>query len=367
MIPALALLVLLQVEPAKISVRVTPDPALIERSADVGGTRSVNFDFQVTNGTPAAKRLESVRVSVHDARGTLVLRRFCDGSGFSPCIATVPDRVIDPSVTTVIYNPFHTFRADLPLGALRYELVFADTVTLRQGGVAGTAHEDTLRVTVSPREYRTRTDLILPIRGRLLVFDGHDFESHHRRWPLAHPVLQHLGFRGNGGRYAYDFSIIDSAGRMFRGDGARNEDWYSWNAPVLAPGAGVVVTSVNDQLDWQVRRASLPDSVIMARPAALYGNYVVIDHGNGEFSLVAHMRQGTVRVQAGQRVMRGEAIGAVGFSGSVYTIHTHYQLQREADFRSEGLPSSFRRATRVGAPATAGRIHVNSGDILIGD
>jgi murein DD-endopeptidase MepM/ murein hydrolase activator NlpD len=198
----------------------------------------------------------------------------------------------------------------------------------------------------------------------VLVFDGHEFYAHHRRWNLAHPVVGKL-FRANSGRYAYDLSIVDLAGRMYRGDGTRNEDWYSWNAPVLAPGAGTVVAAESGEPDWEVGRTGLPDTVVLARPIALFGNYVVIDHGNGEFSLLAHLRRGSLLVRPGERVRRGQPVGRVGFSGSVYTIHSHYQLQRGAEYDAEGLPSTFLGLVRAGGrPASARRMRIDSGDVV---
>jgi len=87
------------------------------------------------------------------------------------------------------------------------------------------------------------------------------------------PSAFQLRRSGRPGRFAYDLSIVDSAGRMYRGAGSRNEDWYSWNAPVLSPGAGTVVAAESGEQDWEVGRTSLPDSIVLARPVALYGNY----------------------------------------------------------------------------------------------
>ena len=342
--------------PAALAVRLEPDTALVERDP-ASGVGYANFDFLVTHNASAGSSLElaSVVMTAHDAAGVLLLRRFCDGSGLSPCIRTVPDRTLDPGATAILYNPFHELPDHLPLRELRYVLSFADT--------AGTV-VDSVTATVPLREYATRTELILPLRGRVLVFDGHDFYAHHRRWNLAHPVVGKL-FRHNSGRYAYDLSIVDSAGRMYRGDGARNEDWYSWNAPVLAPGAGTVVAAESGEADWEVGRTSLPDSVVLARPLALFGNYVVIDHGNGEFSLLAHMQRGSLTVRKGDRVRQGQQVGRVGFSGSVYTVHTHYQLQRGPEYDADGLPSTFVRVVRVGSRAAgAGRVRIDSGDVV---
>lgn len=341
---------------AALSVRVAPGEVLVERARSDGtGDRYLNFDFLVSNGSPVEAELQAVRVSGHDASGTLLFRRFCDRSGISPCIGTVPDRTLAPGATGIIYNPFHTLPGDLPLATLSYELAY-------QVGESGA---DTLRITVTPRERRQQTALVLPLAGRSIVFDGHDFHAHHRRWNLAHPIIRAVGFDGNSGRYAYDLSLVDGAGRMYRGTGDRNSDWLSWEAPVRAPAAGTVVASANDEPDWEVGRTSLSDSTVMARPVSLFGNYVILDHGNGEFSLLAHLRQGSVPVRAGHRVRGGETIGKIGFSGSVYTIHLHYQLQRGPRYADEGIPSVFRGVRRVGAPAPgAAPVRIDSGDII---
>lgn len=86
-----------------------------------------------------------------------------------------------------------------------------------------------------------------PLEGRFLVWDGHDFYAHHRRWDFAHPAFQKLGIHNNGDRYAYDLSLVDAAGRMFKGNAEQPEDWFGFAAPVYAPGAGSVVEAVKRQ------------------------------------------------------------------------------------------------------------------------
>jgi murein DD-endopeptidase MepM/ murein hydrolase activator NlpD len=92
---------------------------------------------------------------------------------------------------------------------------------------------------------------------------------------------------------------------------------------------------------------------------------VVIDHGNGEFRRLAHMRRGSVALRKGDRVRQGDPVGRVGFSGSVYTIHTHYQLQRGPEYDADGLPSTFRHLTRIGRPGPPARtLRIDSGDVV---
>ena len=360
LIPALLVVSLLQAPAGStgLSVTVAPGTPWIEQDPSAPtSSQFLNFDFLIANGGGAPRTLAEVRLSVFDPAHQLVLRRFCDGSGISPCNATLPDRLVPAGGSVILYNPFHTLPGDLRLGELNYELVFADSAGIEV---------DTVSVAVHPSRPPATPALLVPVTGRLLVFDGHDSYSHHRRWNLAHPVIKMVGFTGNSGRYAYDLSRIDSTGAMYKGDGKLNSDWYSWEAPVRAPAAGTVVAVANDQTDWEIGRTSLPDSVIMSRPLALYGNYIIIDHGRGVFSLIAHMRLGSVTRKVGDRVTAGQQVGKVGFSGSVYTIHTHFQLQSGPEYFAEGLPSYFINASRVGAPNTGSTLlRIDSGDLVV--
>ena len=103
--------------------------------------------------------------------------------------------------------------------------------------------------------------------------------------------------------------------------------------PLYAPADGVVSESVDGISD---------NTPGVMNPSAPAGNHVVIDHGNGEFSLLAHFRSGTVVPKAGDHVKRGDLLGRCGNSGNTSEPHLHYHLQNAPHFgECEGLPAQF--------------------------
>jgi murein DD-endopeptidase MepM/ murein hydrolase activator NlpD len=55
-----------------------------------------------------------------------------------------------------------------------------------------------------------------------------------------------------------------------------------------------------------------------------YGNYVLIDHGNGYTTSFSHMKKYLVR--KGDKIQRGQLIGLVGNSGRSTGSHLHYEI-----------------------------------------
>ena len=83
---------------------------------------------------------------------------------------------------------------------------------------------------------------------------------------------------------------------------------------------------------------------------------VVIDHGNGEFSMMGHMQKGSVRVKPGEVVKQGQVLGLMGNSGDTSGPHIHYQLQAGSDWeRSDALPFSLSTCRGFHAAATSKR------------
>lgn len=319
-----------------VTIRPIPATPLIEQTKT---GQAINFDLLLENPTDAPLEITELEATVLGESDTLVTQRRLMENGDS--IATLPNRTIPARGKLVVFNPFADFDREVELQRIRYDFTFAN--------------DTSASIVVEPRAYPGKTDLILPLRGRAFVHDGHDFLSHHRRLDITGRMTTAFGITENMGRYAYDFVLLDERGKM-----------SGFGTPLVAPGAGVVVASANDREDsTETKRAELKMDEVMKDLTLIFGNYVILDHGNGEFSFLAHLKKGSVTVKAGDRVKQGQTIGAMGFSGDAIFPHLHYQLQSNATF-GEGLPSYFRDFRRLTGKSwvRVKRGHVDTGDVI---
>lgn len=71
--------------------------------------------------------------------------------------------------------------------------------------------------------------------------------------------------------------------------------------------------------------AAADGTVIIAGYSPSAGNWIVIDHGNGLTTKYMHHSQ--IFVSAGQKVTKGQHIGAVGNTGNSFGAHLHFQVE----------------------------------------
>lgn len=112
---------------------------------------------------------------------------------------------------------------------------------------------------------------------------------------------------------------------------------YAWGKPVFAPLDGTVVAYSDGNPDRE-RTGMIRDLIrlLLFRPkpgspfSAYGGNYVILKCGD-VYPLFAHLRNGSVRVRAGDTVRAGEELGEVGNSGASLQPHLHFQIMSSAD------------------------------------
>jgi murein DD-endopeptidase MepM/ murein hydrolase activator NlpD len=156
----------------------------------------------------------------------------------------------------------------------------------------------------------------LPFRGEWFVSQGHDGEHTHKGlW-----------------RHGLDFEGRTPEGKANKDHGKDLRDYVCYGLPVVAAGAGTV--------------ALIEDGIPDNRPGELntrdnWGNAVVIRHGEGLFSVSAHLQPKSLRVKVGDVVTPGMEIGRCGNSGRSSIPHLHFQIQRAKVLGSPTLAFDF--------------------------
>lgn len=185
----------------------------------------------------------------------------------------------------------------------------------------------------------------LPFEGTWMVIWGGDTEFLNYHAPV--PVQRH----------AYDL-VVWNDGATYIGDGTENGQYHAWGQQVLAPSIGTVVEVLDGLEDLAPNMISDPTRAAGIDPSMHpAGNHVIIQAEEGEYLLIAHFQQGTIKVSEGDQVRTGDVLGLVGSSGNSSEPHIHIHLQDRPDFfgsKTIGLPLAFTNYIASGEPVASG-------------
>jgi murein DD-endopeptidase MepM/ murein hydrolase activator NlpD len=237
-----------------------------------------------------------------------------------------------------------------------------DTLRVRvRGKMDGRAAEFTGSIPIKS-EFAKNT-YVFPLRGTWYVGSGASFHTGHR-WVIPE-------------EFALDIAKLGESGLSHKDDGTRFEDYYAYGVDVLAAADGRVIRTENNQPEdaSAMQRPNETQEAYFARLqkeqgerlakglTAITGNYVMIDHGNNEYSLYAHLRPGSVCVHIGDQVKAGDLIGKLGSSGNSTEPHLHFHVCDKPDpLMSAGIPMNFSNVTIQWADLPR---PIQSGDVVI--
>jgi hypothetical protein len=170
-----------------------------------------------------------------------------------------------------------------------------------------------------------------------------------------------------GERYAFDFLQVDweKTGKPFYHTsflsylllGVPLNKCYGWGQEVYAPCDGEIIKA-EDGYRERPRVHLASDLYIALKNAYTFnpgkdeiqsvaGNYVIMKcsasaHENHVYAAFAHLQMGSITVQVGQSIKKGDILGKVGHSGNSTAPHLHFQLMDSSDLSSaKGIPCAF--------------------------
>ncbi|BBH70102.1 peptidase [Actinoplanes sp. OR16] len=178
----------------------------------------------------------------------------------------------------------------------------------------------------APRSEHPPVTVAPPVRGRWVAINspGTAVPSH--------------GVRAYGQTYAVDLlqPSADAApkiGWSVRTRAARAYECFG--SPVFAMASGTVVRAADRRRDHR-SRDTWPALIWMMTVEAfarelggaawILGNHVIVQHDDGTHAAYAHLRRGSARVTAGDRVTAGQQLAEVGNTGNTSEPHLHVQL-----------------------------------------
>lgn len=308
--------------------KISIEPKPVNIYAEQGENKQfVNFDFLVTNNSTDTLRLSKVSVSIYDKKNHLIHSRFLDNNGTAPSINTIPNREFIGLETKLIFNPFTEFNLAIPLTKMEFELIFSNN----------REEEFIVKTVISPQKYEQMEKYAFPLNGKILVYDGHDFYAHHRRFDYEFAPIKQLGISANFMRYAYDFVMLDDAYNQFKGSSDKAENYFGFGKTVYAIADGKVIYASNKHKDdktFDIREIS-------NNPLELYGNCIAIQHKNNEISIYGHLKQNSLKIKVGDNVKAKQEIASIGVSGSSFFPHLHFEMRNSIKNSGDGFPSYF--------------------------
>lgn len=149
---------------------------------------------------------------------------------------------------------------------------------------------------------QTSVHFILPFWGSWKVSQGHSGKHTHK----------------DDWRHAWDFVMVDSKGNQAKEGAIKPQDYYNYGKPVIAPASGIIEEVVEGIPENELGKMNLSNN---------WGNTIVIRHEDRVFSKLSHLKSGSILVQKGAYVTRGQALAECGNSGRSPEPHIHFQIQ----------------------------------------
>jgi hypothetical protein len=303
----------------------------------------VYYELMLTNFSNDTIRIQSLHVVT--TRDSVLVVSFTH-ENLLKRFAYIPD-VAAGSNDGVMLNPgasgilYIETEADKTIGTIHHVL---------EGAILTKGKQSLIRIRDEGWTIDTRAPVVLgaPLRDGpwVAIYDPAWIRGHRR-------VIYTLDGKARiPGRFAIDFMLVNDNGRYTKTNEDIVADWYGYGADVLAVANGVVVTV---QSGFMESKKISDHPVVPAEKAT--GNYITLDIGNNRFAFYEHLKPGSIRVKAGQKIKKGEVIASLGFTGQTTGPHLHFHVaNRNSPLGAEGIPFVFESFNLLGVYHDLGKM-----------
>lgn len=153
---------------------------------------------------------------------------------------------------------------------------------------------------------------------------------------FGRPVIAWDGKARVAQRYAMDLMKLGSDGKLVSGDKDKNENYYGFGAKLIAVADGVV-SYVLDGEPENIPNIGPKQETLTRKNFA--GNVVILDIGEGLYTVYAHIKKDTIQVREGDRVKKGQVLAELGNTGNSTGPHLHFHVvDQNMIIAAEGVP-----------------------------
>ena len=115
-----------------------------------------------------------------------------------------------------------------------------------------------------------------------------------------------------------DFVIVDDDQKTYTDSGINKKDFYCFDKPIVSPLDGYVYDIINNVEDNDIADVNTEQN---------WGNTIILNHVNGLFTQISHIKKDSFKVEIGDYVTKGTVIATCGNSGRSPEPHIHFQIQ----------------------------------------
>jgi murein DD-endopeptidase MepM/ murein hydrolase activator NlpD len=314
-----------------------------------GGKQNLVFETFVHNPTPRAWSLTGVQINSPErvleewnreetARNT----RF-----WSEAYRPAPGARLEPGTLACLYYWIELDETAPAPSALNITVSLED-----EEGKA-----DRLEIEI-PVQKRQPLVIQPPVRGdRWMAADAGSNTTGHRRTPTTIDGVPYFAQR-----YAVDFLQFDANGKLFHDSPDQNQNWFGYGAELVA----VADAKVLEVQDGVIENTPLSkEMAIQITLQSAPGNYLVLDLGEEQYALYAHLKPGSIVVKPGELVKAGQPLARLGNSGNSDGPHLHLHIGNcPVALGMQGLPfhlASYEWVGNAGDPDQLFTMLVNGG------